>query len=258
MSLDDDVWLLCEGEPRSRDVRWLNLVLAELANSSDLAARVRVMPSGSKADLAASVRGVRAALGSSQVYAVRDRDFLRAEILDKDTAAGVHALRRHCIESYLVEPQVLERALGISNAEEKLDALARERFYPDLGRAVLDALGYEIRRDRPRLGDRIPSSTGEVVAICADELKSFWAAGSSKDTDIAGLVRAFEEDMRADALWTRVNGKELMKSLAKDLNDSIPGGRDLESALFHHCSQNTPPEGLTAEIERILNALPLG
>ena len=139
----DVVTLVCEGVPDGPDVRWIGLVLGKLAESFEPASRIRPLPAGSKADLGATVRGMRKALRTPHVYAVRDRDYLRAELLGKDEAGGVYALTRHCLESYLVEPELLEAALGLHRAEEKLLAIAERRFWPDLGRAVLDAIGYE-------------------------------------------------------------------------------------------------------------------
>lgn len=65
----DEITLVCEGEQRGRDVRWLNLVFSELAltRSFDPAGQVRVVASGSKADLCATVRGVRQHLATQRV-----------------------------------------------------------------------------------------------------------------------------------------------------------------------------------------------
>src|SRR5689334_5108220 len=103
----DEITLVCEGQQRGRDVRWLNLTLSHLAQSFEPSGRVRPVPGGSKADLGATVRGLREVLGTQRVYAIRDRDFLRAELLTKDLAAGVYPLERYCIESYVIEPDVL-------------------------------------------------------------------------------------------------------------------------------------------------------
>jgi len=96
-----DISLVCEGEPGGRDINWLGLVLGELAESFELASRVRVVPAGSKANLSATVRGMREALGTRHVYAIRDRDFVPTDLLTKDVPSGVYSLERYCLEARL-------------------------------------------------------------------------------------------------------------------------------------------------------------
>jgi hypothetical protein len=251
----DEVTLVCEGEPRGRDIRWLNLVLGHLAASFEPAGRVRVVPSGSKADLGATVRGMREALRTRRVYAVRDRDFLRGELLAKDEPAGVHSLQRHCLESYLVEPAVLEEVFGLDGAEARLADMAERRFWPDVGRAVLDAIAYELRRDRPHLGEEEPSDKAEVTRVVRLKLQLFRDDHAARPVDVDALVTQFERDMRSAPLWTRVNGKELMKALAGDLGPAIPGG-DIEAALFRWCSNASPPSPFVAEVKALLERWP--
>jgi hypothetical protein len=250
----DEITLVCEGEPRGRDIRWLNLVLGHLAASFEPAGRVRVVPSGSKADLGATVRGMREALRTRRVYAVRDRDFLRNELLAKDEPAGVHSLQRHCLESYLVEPSVLEEVFGLHGAEATLLQMAERRFWPDVGRAVLDAVAYELRRDRPHLGEDEPGDKAEVARIVTSKLQHFRDAHAAKPVDVEAWVERFERDMRSTPVWMRVNGKELMKALAGDLGASIPGG-DIEGALFRWCSNASPPGPFVAELKRLVEVL---
>ncbi|XXX82307.1 hypothetical protein WMF30_26465 [Sorangium sp. So ce134] len=253
----DELTLVCEGEPRGRDTRWLTLALGHLAltESFEPAARVRVVPSGSKADLCATVRGMREYLKTRRVYAIRDRDFLRTELLAKDVSAGVYTFERHCIESYLVEPCVLEAVFGVSAVEDKLSALAERRFWPDVGRAVLDAFGYELRRDRPSLGGEAPASEADVVSLVAAKIESFRAQLAARPLDASALVGVFARDMRMSPLWTRVHGKELLNAIENELRDSGHNAADLESRLFKWCSQNSPPGPLVAEVKRLLVTL---
>ena len=79
-------------------------MLSEIATRSELAGYAQVVPAGSKVNLAATVAGMREALGTMRVFAVRDRDFLRTEHLSKDESKGVYSLRRYSIESYMLEP----------------------------------------------------------------------------------------------------------------------------------------------------------
>lgn len=70
----DEMTLVCEGQPRGRDVRWLGLVMGQLSETLDIAGKVRVVPAGSKADLGAAVRGLRESLRTARIYGIRDRD----------------------------------------------------------------------------------------------------------------------------------------------------------------------------------------
>jgi hypothetical protein len=251
-----DVVLVCEGQPRGRDVRWLNLVVSTLAESYELAGNVRLVPGGSKADLGATVRGMREALRTPRVYAVRDRDFLLAELLGKDEGAGVYSFERHCLESYLLEPETVESALGVHGVAEKLRTLAEDRFWSDLARATLDAVGYELRRERLHLEEEIPASKPEVTRIVKAKLVAFLEDLAANSLDIDALVTSFEHDIVAGPLWTRVNGKELMKSLAAALGTSVLPSGDIEAELFKWCSKNGPPTPFVAEVKRILQGLP--
>ena len=55
-----EVTLICEGEPQGRDQRWLGLVMSTVAECrTSRQAAFEVVPAGSKADLGATVRGMR-------------------------------------------------------------------------------------------------------------------------------------------------------------------------------------------------------
>jgi hypothetical protein len=247
----DEITLVCEGV---RDLRWLPLVLGQLAETFEMAGRVRVVSAGSKADLAATVRGLRESRRTRHVYAIRDRDFLRAELLAKGEPAGVYSLQRHCLESYLIEPELLEVALGFHQPADKLLAIAERRFWADVAHAVLDALGYELRKGRLHLDDETPSDKAEVALAVKSKLDIFRADLAAKPLDVEALVALFESDMRSDPVWTRVNGKALMKSFAGELEPSMLPGGDLEARLFKWCSSNGPPQPLIAEMKRLLES----
>ncbi len=88
MSLGE-ITLVCEGEPEGRDIRWLGLALDKLG----VAKAVEISPSGSKANLVPTVRALRAQ-AQARVYAIRDRDFLHATLLEKNLGDGLFPLRR--------------------------------------------------------------------------------------------------------------------------------------------------------------------
>jgi hypothetical protein len=250
-----EITLVCEGHARGRDVRWLNLALSELAQTFEPATFVRVVPGGSKADLGAAVRGLREATRSLRVYAVRDRDFLRAHLLAKDEAHGVHSLERHCLESYLIEPRVVEAALGQADVETLLLALARRRFWPDLARAVLDDLGYAMRKPRPSLEGEMPVNKDDVVRIAIAKLDALRRELAVLPLDPAQLVEAFEVDMNVGPVWTRVNGKALMADLENDLGNEVLPGANIEGRLFKWCAENSPPGPFVADIKKLLETL---
>jgi hypothetical protein len=224
-----------------------------------------VVPAGSKADLAATVRGMREALTTPEmrkaretprVYAVRDRDFLRAELLGKGEPDGVYSLVRHCLESYLLEPEGIERALGLSGVEEQLLTLAERRFWTDVASAALDTVGYDLRKEgRLHLEKDAPADKAEVKHLVAARRATFVAGLTAKSVDVEALVDAFERDMRSAPLWTRVDGKELMKSFAAQLGKEVLPGGDLEARLFTWCSKNGPPAPFVAEVKCILERL---
>ncbi|AGP37235.1 hypothetical protein SCE1572_23780 [Sorangium cellulosum So0157-2] len=189
------------------------------------------------------------------MYAIRDRDFLRTELLAKDESAGVYSFERHSIESYVVEPSVLEAVFGVSGIEDKLSALAERRFWPDVGRGVLEHFAWELRRDRPSLGGEAPASEADVVSLVTAKIESFRAQVAVKPLDAPALVGAFARDMRMSPLWTRVHGKDLMNAVEKELRDAGHNAADLESRVFKWCSQNSPPGPFVAEVKRLLVTL---
>ena len=252
----DRITLVCEGQTRGPDLRWLGLALEKLAESVELARDVDLVPAGSKANLSAMVRGMRKSLGTRRVYAVRDRDFLLADLLGKDEPDGVYSLMRHCIESYMAEPAVLEAVFGSNGMEARLVALAERRFWPDLCRAVLDALGYELRQRRLHLEDDVPASKADVIQIAKLKLDVFRDELAAKPLPVDALVESFERDMRSAPVWMRVNGKGLLRSLAGELDAATLPGGDIEARLFAWCARNGPPAPLVLEMRQLLERLP--
>jgi hypothetical protein len=256
-----DVTLVCDGVPKGPDLRWLSLVMSTLAESYEPASGVRVVPAGSKADLGAAVRGMRESLrkpesaGAPRVFAVRDRDFLRAEHLRKDEAAGVYSLERHCLESYLLEPATVEAALGVSGVAERIQALAEARFWADVATAVLDAVGYELRKDRLHLDGGVPADRAEATRIVDAKLLAFRKDLAEKPVDVDEMVGSFERDMRSAPLFTRVRGKELLRTLAAALGPGVVRGGDIEAALFKWCTENGPPAPFVADVGQILKRM---
>jgi hypothetical protein len=169
----DDITLLCEGvdqsvdqgdEERPVDVRLLENARQAARAMQPIALRVTIRPAGSKSDMPAAIRAHRSTEPPRRAYAMRDRDFLRRPLLEDERVRAVstakealehpraYPLRRHCIESYLIEPDFVEVALEVSGVAAKLSEFAEQRRWPDVSRAALEDVGYRARRARPRLG----------------------------------------------------------------------------------------------------------
>lgn len=245
MSLGE-ITLVCEGEPEGRDIRWLGLALDKLG----VAKAVEISPSGSKANLVPTVRALRAR-GQARVYAIRDRDFLHATLLEKNLGDGLFPLQRHCLETYLLEPELLEAAVGAREMKSKIEQLAEERFWLDVGRAVLEDFAFSLRTRRPTFDDEdgMPVDRSETERKLKSKLEEF--SGHLKIPDVAAGVDRFQHDMQDDPKWTRVDGKSLFKAVEKEL---APGG-DLERKLFVWCSEKGAPDALVRDVRLALEKL---
>jgi hypothetical protein len=253
----DEVRLVCEGVPGGRDVRWLNLVLSDLADRWEVAGHVRVVPAGSKVGLLGTLHGMREALGTSRVYAIRDRDFLPSELLAKRRTAEMHVLERHCVESYLVEPALLDEVLGMRDGERTLGVIADRRLWLDVGRAVLEDIAFAMRSARPSM-DRNPPPTSkdELTGALEAAVAEFARELPGKIEGVATRVECVEQDMRSCPLWTRVDGKELLAELERELvTRRVLRGGNLEAWLFGWCAEHGAPRPLVVEIESALRRL---
>lgn len=245
MSLGE-ITLVCEGEPEGRDIRWLGLALDKLG----VATAVEIAPSGSKANLLPTVRSLRA-LGRAGVYAIRDRDFLHATLLEKNLDDGLFPLQRHCLETYLLEPDLLEAAVGVREMRAKIERLAEERFWLDVGRAVLEDFAFLLRSSRPTFDDEdgMPVDWSETEKKLKAKLEEF--VGHIELPDVAAVVERFAQDMQDACKWTRVDGKELFKAVEKEL--ALGGG--LERRLFVWCSEKGAPDALVRDVRIALEKL---
>jgi hypothetical protein len=165
-----ELWLVCEGEPRSVDVAVLQLAFASV-----LPAEIVVEPAcGSSPNVVARFleirRGGRAAFLNDRDYRPR----AEAETALTDGKSGFF-WRRHSIENYLLPPQVLLRAF--QRLRERFDRQYPGRVpawfaaLPADHEQVAEALRECARRRAAeeacrlanhRLWDELPSSVGQV------------------------------------------------------------------------------------------------
>lgn len=268
MSALDDIVLLCEGVDGGLDVTFLELARRAVQHAQPLALRVAIKPAGSKADLRPAVRARRDVWEKRHVFAVRDRDFLRRPRLEEarrkalslvEDEPPAFPLRRHCIESYLIEPRFVEAAVGIAGAATKLSELAERRRWVDVCRAALDDVDFRMRGLRPRMRKETASSAEEAIRVVERKLEEYRGAlvPQTRQPTVSELVQEIIEDFEADGpLWTRVDGCELLAGLRDWLDDQnrLPGG-DLHRLLRKHAERVGPPAPLVEEMTELLGRL---
>lgn len=271
MSLLDDVTVLCEGVANGPDVRLLETARQTLRSTLPLADRIGFKAAGSKIVLESSIQAYRGLRATPLVFAIRDRDFLRRELIEAQRAAAVERapeaarawpLSRHSIESYLLEPAFLAAATG-AEVETELVEFARERRWLDLARATLEDAGYRLRGTRRvKFGDEMPGDLDAAVRLVYESLVT-WGTQAQAALDPAqaeALLAAFDRDFRDDGPeWTRVDGKELLRRVEERLRQGpLPGG-ELRNLLLRHAEQHEPPtalvDDLRAFVERIVSAM---
>jgi hypothetical protein len=248
-----EITVLCEGQLEGRDIRWLGLAL----DAAGLSRSIDVTPAGSKTNLKPTILGLRQSLQTRRVYALRDRDFLTTDLLTKDLDAGICPLRRHCLESYLLEPLLLESAFGITGIEKILTERAGARLFLDVARASVEDFAFSLRGLRPSFDSDAPRTIEEAVEAVQRVISEFIAGLVAPDA--ATLTDRFAKDMQADRLWTRVDGKALLGEIEQYLRGSVLPGGDIEGRLFKWCATNGPPSSLVEDVRHalgVLSALP--
>lgn len=268
MSVLEDLVLLCEGVAAGPDVRLFEAARHALAGRHRIASAIEVFPASSKADLMPTLRALQSVRGPNcRIVAVRDRDFLTTESLTSMRAGAqtspptaAYPLARHCLESYLIEPAFVEAAAGYpaTAVERLLRSTAEVRVWNDVVRAVLEARAFKARKLRPTTSqgakdrDTAIERISEALAGWSDDLADI------RNTEYVGAeVDAWYAGMAANEPWTRVDGKELMAALERQLrNLGLPqGGGGLRSHLLRHAEQHVPPEPFVAELSALFTAL---
>jgi hypothetical protein len=263
VSLLDGITVLCEGIDQGLDVRILELARAELQPQLPIAARVTLRPAGPKNELPSAIQWHRALRNTSRVYALRDRDFLPSALLEsRRRQASSHdqrvafPLRRHCIESYLVDPAFVAAALSLDKLPD-VEAIAQRRLWLDVSRAVLEEAAYHARERRPRIRAAWPTSEEEAREAVRASMSAGAADVSAGATveQVVGRVAFFAEDFNRDVVWTRVDGKELLRVLETTLQGVLPGGGIIRG-LSRHAETRGAPGALVDELRELLSSLP--
>jgi len=265
MSQFDEILLFCEDEANRPTVRLLLIAVQELRREVQIAASVEPRPVGGKSDVKVRVRHARE--DRKRAFGVRDRDFLERKLLDEQRRrallidskfADAWPLRRHCVESYLIEPAFLASVLGRTEAEWQgmLDELATARRWPDLVRAALTDVRWQMSRlDWPHASASVSTrdeAFAEISTQCAEMAR---VAGEALDTGrVRAKLEALELDFTADGpLSLRVDGRGLLKALGARLKQE---GREpkagLLDALLSHAERHGYPRPLLEEVRELL------
>ena len=266
MSQLDQVTVLCEGAEQSVDVRVLEAARnACQRDGSERARLVTIRPAGGKVEFPSALRAHRDVTGRP-VFALRDRDYLRKELREEictdacDPAkAKAYPTRRHCIESYLLEPHFVDGA-GLRDITAMLTKFAEQRRWQDAAQAVLEAVGYATHQVRSALppGD-ISNRESAQTAIRAALSAYRGEVEKPLATDIEEQLDSFSHDFDADGpLWHRVHGKKLFAAVEHHLREAgdLPGG-GLMPLLVNRVENDLPPAALVTELRDFFEALPL-
>lgn len=278
MSQLDEITLLCEGEDGGEDARLLELARAAIEIDTPIARRITIRPAGSKLDLPAAMRAHRVLRRSRLVFAVRDRDFLRADQVRtargtalspdiRDNELKAYPLFRHCIESYLLDPVFLGRALGEElrpagiDIVERIQQLAAARHWMDICRGTLETMNRKLRDGNRAACKTEPKTRNDAIAEAQGALTRYRAKALEvlDGFDVAREVDALDADMAADGpLWARVDGKEMLAQLEQELR-AVPRlkGGELKKRLLKHADAHAVPEPLIEEMRTLLQRVEL-
>ncbi|MBF0235902.1 MAG: hypothetical protein HQK65_23145 [Desulfamplus sp.] len=150
--------LLCEGGNNSPDVRVLSKLLSGICE---------IKPLGGKYGMGAKIIARREAFGQNSVYGILDGDFLKDWVIPSDhpkewkrNDGAIHfgwRWERKEIENYLIDPIVVERALG-----ENLPDIHQYRTELELAKeniSIYQAARTALSANRIRFRD-VPSAFG--------------------------------------------------------------------------------------------------
>lgn len=261
--------VLCEGREQGIDVLLLEAARfkVEQSQGSPIAREVQILPAGGKGELVAALKSLRSLPDSMgrQFFAIRDRDFLRRQVLDEYRIAALQQvedprswpLTRHCIESYLLDPEILAAA-GVGEAViGSIGQMAKERLCYDAARSAVEVGNVLLRKVRAELVDEPFALRGESDAIAAAKASMEKLRSKLASDRVEGLIARMESEVRGDIAdferdgppaW-RVDGKELLQSVAK-----ASGIHDLASKLTKLAVEE-PPSDLVEDMNLFLSEL---
>ena len=263
----EEITLYCEDKGEGRSQRILEAAVSALSGELPFAPTVRPGVD-SKSDVQVRTKFARTQSGPRlRVFGVRDRDFLTQPLVlnarrhafhDKPQSVTSWPLSRHCIESYLLDDDMLTAAVpdaSLDALHAALDAAAGARLWLDVARGTLEDLAYRLRRIRQqdieeRLADR--AAALRVTLGVAEQMRRE-LDGASSEERLASHLDALASDMTANGpLRCRVDGRELIYELEVALGKKR--GLLLDRLTQH--ARRAPPAALVADVRAILEAMP--
>lgn len=150
------------------------------------------------------------------VFAIRDRDGLSKDIIDRITAAAdeadvnYHVLHRYEVESYLLQADLIHRALTVLNAGKSIPTVE------EIERKIRDCLMDTIRLAKYRYTTVIEDCLNKISSF--DGLELYRSANEYRRK--AEEIRSTNESLtNIEDLRRAGMGKESLKSIMKWLND---------------------------------------
>ena len=268
MSRFDDILLFCEDKAQGTTVRLLEFAVQALRRDLPLASSVEPRAVGSKSNV--KVRFHFARHDGLRAFAVRDRDFLERSLLDKHRKSAIAPglnpeawpLRRHCIESYLIEPAFLAALVPgrtIAEWEALLEELAQARRWLDLTRAALIAARFQMTRLEWPSADLLVSTRDQAVTEIARQCEkmSDVAQSALNESTVCAKLEALEKDFADDGpLAHRVDGRKLLTALGARLSsEGLEPKGGLGPALMGHAERNGCPRPLLDEVRAVLEGI---
>lgn len=160
--------------------------------------------------------------GEVQTFVVLDSDLRSTEAIDEEVAqlrrskARVHVWRRREIENYLLEPEAIARAAGVSKraAEDMLDAAVAEHR----DEAVLAIQSQRLDERRIKGGKTSKHSERTVLHDAMTEFTAAWASpvGRRSIVDAKLVLRSLNRRLQADKQRT-VNPHSIAKAMTPAL-----------------------------------------
>lgn len=244
--------LLCEGEPKSPDVRLLNSLVANCV----------VRAGGSKYGLGTRILLWREVISTSTTAGIRDRDFDD----DDRTPSGVvrdwlgddgrirlgFIWERKEIENYLIDPSVVRESLGLTQsslaeytshlewAADRLGPYTAARTALSLARPRFRPLPNSWGRGRGSAKHRLPD--GVSTQECRDQIRQTLATYAGSATPVEDRVMAVFDQLfplcgsggiRRAHYLTFFSGKDILYSIQPQLLEMGLGhpGQFLERIL---------------------------
>ncbi len=269
----EEVTLYCEDRDNGRTARLVEAALQKLGEDAELffAKLVRPRGSSSKNDVHVWTKFTR----SQKLRAVglRDRDFLLRGMLESARRSAFHEspllvkpwpLPRHCIESYLLDEDVVRAALpdlGDVAFGEVVEQRAAARYWLDVARGTIEDFLWRWRNvARISIDGRPADREGALAAThaSAEQIRQ-QAAEDGTDELLDKHFAALAVDMASDGpLRCRVDGRELVRDVATTLGGMsgvrLPRG-GLLAALTNQAEKQCPA-ALLSDLRDLLIAVP--